>query len=90
MQEGIDLEANSEAVKNESKNMDSAQSAPAFEPIRTEPTQSDVRKRRLDRHVESKVPEIHIVGQIVGGSNLANLSNEGTFCRYFFCFFVIL
>lgn len=83
MQEGVDLEANNaEAIKNDSKNIDSAQNAPAFEPIRSEPIQPDLRKRRLDRHFESKVPEIHIVGQIIGGFNLAVLSDEGTFCRY--------
>lgn len=86
MQEGADLEANNNnsntvGIKNDAENATSINNAHSFEPIRTDPTQTDIRKRRLDRHTESKVPEIHIVGQIIGGTNLLLDSADGAFCR---------
>lgn len=52
------------------------------QPIRTEPVKSlPPRQRRLDRLPAGSMPEIHIVGQISGGSGLVTSSSEGACCR---------
>lgn len=40
------------------------------------------RHKRLDRLVATKVPEIHYIGQIVGGSGLISSVSEGVCCRW--------
>lgn len=54
-----------------------------YEPIRTNPLRSlDTKRRRLDRLTDKSVPEVHIVGEIKYGMQLANDLSEGVFCRY--------
>jgi hypothetical protein len=55
-----------------------------YTPIRTDPIEGIDQKsikRRLDRHVNEQVPEIHIIGRIAWGQHLVNDVTEGTFCR---------
>lgn len=57
-------------------------SKPLTEPIRTDPQNVlEPKKRKLDRQIEDRVPEIHIVGNIVSGSGLLLDSSEGAMCR---------
>jgi hypothetical protein len=50
--------------------------------IRTEPVKMlDGRKKRLDRQVEEKIPEIHIVGEIKYAKNVSLDFTEGIMCR---------
>eukprot|EP01031_Cornospumella_fuschlensis_P046503 gene46503-56943_t len=56
-----------------------------YEPVRTDKIEGlDARalKRRLDRHVDDKIPEIHIIGRIASGNSLTQDSSEGAFCRF--------
>lgn len=56
-----------------------------YVPVRTDPIEGlDARtvKRRLDRQVNDRVPEIHIVGRIASGKDLVNDISEGAFCRW--------
>lgn len=56
-----------------------------YEPVRTDKVDGiDARalKRRLDRHVDDKIPEIHIIGRISNGNSLIQDASEGAFCRF--------
>jgi hypothetical protein len=51
-------------------------------PIRTDPLKAmDTRRRRLDRVVENSIPEIHVIGEIRSGRNIAQELSEGAYCR---------
>eukprot|EP00602_Paraphysomonas_sp_CaronLab_P011356 CAMPEP_0185040546 /NCGR_PEP_ID=MMETSP1103-20130426/38763_1 /TAXON_ID=36769 /ORGANISM="Paraphysomonas bandaiensis, Strain Caron Lab Isolate" /LENGTH=219 /DNA_ID=CAMNT_0027579907 /DNA_START=155 /DNA_END=811 /DNA_ORIENTATION=+ len=54
-----------------------------LEPIRTNPIGAiKMRHKKLDRlHVES-LPELHFIGKIVSGQNIAQEQNEGGSCRW--------
>ena len=53
-----------------------------LEPFRTDPVKAmQMRHRRLERLSAASMPEIHYVGQIVGGESLIADSTEGTCCR---------
>lgn len=53
-----------------------------LDPIRTDPVKAlELRKRRLDRQADSFMPEIHFVGEITSGKDIAIDSTEGVFCR---------
>lgn len=56
--------------------------APVQEAVRTEPVKMlEPRKRRLDRQLEEKIPEIHIVGEINCASGVCLDVTEGVFLR---------
>jgi hypothetical protein len=58
---------------------------PITEPVRTEPQNVyEPRKRKLDRQVEERVPEIHIIGNVVSGKDIIIDSTEGAMCRCVF------
>jgi len=85
MEEANDLEANNPKLSEENtqnnQNNEAAINS-GLAPIRTEPPLSEYKRRRLDRQTELKVPEVHIIGQIIGGSNLLMDGGEGAFCRW--------
>jgi hypothetical protein len=55
---------------------------PVIDPVRTEPQNVyEPRKRKLDRQVEERVPEIHIIGNVVSGKDIIIDSAEGAMCR---------
>lgn len=55
----------------------------ALEPIRTDPVNAlKTRQRRLERLTATKMPEYHIIGQILSGRGIINDSTEGAYCRY--------
>lgn len=56
--------------------------APSLEPVRTEPVKMlEPRKRRLDRQLEEKIPEIHMIGEIKDASGICLDLSEGLFLR---------
>ena len=53
-----------------------------LQPFRTDPIKNmQYRHKRLDRITATRVPEIHFIGQIVGGYGLVNSTSEGACCR---------
>jgi len=89
---GIDIEANiEETVVNPAPGNNVLVSSDVPPPIasipkkhiRTDPVKAlEARKRRLERQAALMMPEIHFVGEIVGGTDLLSDFSEGAFCRY--------
>ena len=54
-----------------------------LQPFRTDPVRNmQYRHKRLDRLTATRVPEIHYIGQIIGGTGLVGSTDEGACCRY--------
>ena len=54
-----------------------------FEVIRSDPIKAlEARQRKLERQVALLMPEIHVIGNIIGGINLITDVSEGAFCRF--------
>ena len=52
------------------------------EPVRTDPQNIlEPRKRKIDRQIEERVPEIHIVGSFHSAENVILDLTEGAMCR---------
>jgi hypothetical protein len=55
---------------------------PVTDPIRTDPQNVlEPKKRKLDRQVEDRIPEIHIVGNVVSANDIIYDATEGGMCR---------
>lgn len=55
---------------------------PNQDPVRTDPQNLlEPKKRKLDRQVEERVPEIHLVGSITSASNVITDITEGAMIR---------
>lgn len=55
---------------------------PNQDPIRTEPQNLlEPKKRKLDRQIEERIPEIHLVGTITSAANIISDITEGAMCR---------
>lgn len=53
------------------------------EAVRTDPVKMlEPRKRRLDRQLEEKIPEIHIIGEIKNAAGICADITEGIFLRF--------
>eukprot|EP00599_Poterioochromonas_sp_BG-1_P005656 CAMPEP_0173144628 /NCGR_PEP_ID=MMETSP1105-20130129/7334_1 /TAXON_ID=2985 /ORGANISM="Ochromonas sp., Strain BG-1" /LENGTH=296 /DNA_ID=CAMNT_0014058321 /DNA_START=20 /DNA_END=910 /DNA_ORIENTATION=+ len=56
---------------------------PNQDPIRTEPQNLlEPKKRKLDRQIEERIPEIHLVGTITSAANIISDITEGALCRW--------
>lgn len=70
-------------VQNASQTPPVLENAPVPEPTRTEPVKLlEPRKRRLDRQVEERIPEVHIVGRLSTAREVCLDVTEGIFIRY--------